>query len=170
MDRQNPKNGKVAPAPAPAGTDFVGLAARVLIGLVFVVSGTMKASQPAEEFGLIISYYNLPMVTQDLANSIATFLPWLELLAGYALIFGYFTRQAALAAGAMLASFVLALTSVKLRDIRIPNCGCFGVKGFHPSPTVTLCMDLVLLAVAYAALTRGTTKPSLDNWADGSYT
>ncbi len=170
MDRQNPKNpGKVKDA-APSGTDWLGLAARVAVGLVLVVSGTMKSASPPEEFAMIIGYYNLSFVSPDFALSLAFFLPWFELLLGYALITGYFTRHASVAAAALLACFCGALLSVKARGIELPNCGCFGVRGFHPSPTVTLCMDLCLLVAAYLAFTRGRTSPSLDNWAEGSYT
>lgn len=158
------------PEDAPNGFDAVGLTSRVLLGLILAVAGTLKSASPAEEFALIIQSYQLNFISPDFALTLATFMPWAELLIGYALILGYFTRQAAVAATGLLICFVGALLSIKLRDIQLPNCGCFGVRGFHPSPTVTLCMDFVLFGVAYLAWSRGQTTPSLDNWADGSYT
>ena len=163
MDRQNPKELQV-------GWEPLGLAARLAIGLVLVVAGTFKASAPSEEFALIIQSYHLDFVSADMAQSLAVFLPWFELLVGYSLILGYMTRWAAIGSAGLFSCFVGALISLKLRHIELPNCGCFGVHGFHPSPTATLCMDVVLLAATYLAFTRGSSAPSLDNWADASYT
>lgn len=163
MDRQNPED-------MPKAFDPLGLAARAAVGLVLIVSGTLKAASPAEEFALIIQSYQLQFVSTDLARTLAVFLPWLELLVGYALVLGYFTRQAALAASGLFCCFIGALLSIKLRGISLPNCGCFGVGTFHPSPTATLIMDILLLIACYAAFARGRTAPSLDNWAEGSYT
>ena len=164
MDRQNPK------AVQEVGPDPLGLAARVIVGAVLVAAGTFKASAPAEEFALIIQSYHLEFISTDMARSLAVFLPWLELFLGYSLILGYMTRWASIAAAGLFSCFVGALLSLKARGIELPNCGCFGVRGFHPSPTVTLCMDVVLLAALYLAFTRGETAPSLDKWADASYT
>ncbi|MBI3554543.1 MAG: DoxX family membrane protein [Elusimicrobia bacterium] len=164
MDRQNLKK------PEITGTDALGLAARLVIGAVLVASGTMKSASPSEEFALIISNYQLQFISPDMAMALSVFLPWIELLLGYSLILGYFTRQAAAAAGGLFACFIGALLSLKARDIQLPNCGCFGIRGFHPSPTATLCMDAVLMAAAYLAWTRGETRPSLDNWSQGGYT
>jgi uncharacterized membrane protein YphA (DoxX/SURF4 family) len=154
----------------PVAFDPLGLAARLAVGLVLVVSGTFKAASPPEEFALIISSYQLQFVSTDLARTLAVFLPWLELLVGYALVLGYLKREATLAAAGLFCCFIGALLSIKLRGINLPNCGCFGVGGFHPSPTATLIMDTVLLAACWLAFTRGRTPPSLDNWAEGSYT
>ena len=164
MDRQNPK------AVQKIGADPLGLAGRAAVGVILVAAGTFKAAAPPEEFALIIQSYHLSFVSTDLARSLAVFMPWFELLVGYSLILGYMTRWASIAAAGLLSCFVGALLSLKARGIELPNCGCFGVRGFHPSPTATLCMDVVLLVAAYLAFTRGETAPSLDKWADASYT
>jgi hypothetical protein len=91
-------------------------------------------------------------------------------LIGYSLILGYFTRQAALGAAFLFACFIGALLSIKLRGIPLTNCGCFGIRGFHPSPDFTLAMDVVLAVGIVLAYRRGRTPPSLDNWTDGGYT
>ncbi len=141
----------------------LGLISRIIAGGVLVVSGTFKAASPPEEFALIISAYQL--VPPDLAQSLAIFLPWFELLVGYCLILGYQTRLAAVAAGALFGSFIVALLSLKLRAIELSNCGCFGVRGFHPSPNATLAMDIILLFAVYGAFARGRNAWSLDRWA-----
>jgi len=147
----------------PALADpWLGLAARVLVGLVFIVSGALKAAAPAEEFALVIESYDL-VRSADLILVMATFLPWLEVIAGFALVFGYLARPAAAAAGGMLLAFVAAILSTKFRGLELPNCGCFG-WGFHPSPSQALVMDALLSAAAAQAFRRGAELLSLDNW------
>ena len=145
----------------------VGLIARLAIGGVLIVAGASKLSAPPEEFAVVIESYEL--VSPDAAQTLAAFMPWCELILGFALILGYFTSAASAAAGAMLATFVGAIVSTKARGIDLPNCGCFG-GSFHPKPTETLAMDLVLLLAAYAAYFHGSRLWSLDNWAERRYT
>lgn len=144
-----------------------GLIARLAIGGVLIVAGTSKLSAPPEEFAVVIESYDL--VSPDAAQTLAAFLPWGELLLGFALIFGFFTPAASLLSGAMFVSFIGALLSTKARGIELPNCGCFG-GSFHPKPSVTMLMDAVLVLAAYAAFFHGSRLWSLDNWAEGRYT
>lgn len=155
------------PPRASSGLIWAALAARLLAGLVLVASGTMKASAPAEEFALIISAYDI--VPEPMALTLATFLPWAELLIGFSLIFGYFTRAAASAAIGLFAVFLAALLSLKARGIELPNCGCFG-QGWHMPPSATMGMDAALLLLAILAWRAGASRASLDNWTDRSYT
>jgi len=135
--------------------------ARVFVGLILIVSGVLKAAAPAEEFALIIDAYNI--VPANMTLTLAAFLPWLEILAGFALLLGWCTRAAAVSACAMLISFIFALTSTLIRHIALPNCGCFG-QGWHATPAHAASFDLILLSLAFLAL-RGGQRLSLDNWA-----
>ena len=156
-----------APAPPPPSSwlkdppAWAGLAARVLGGAVLIVAGTLKAAAPAEEFAVVIEAYHL--VSPDAALSLATFMPWAELLVGYSLIFGYLTRPAAIAAALLQLSFIGALAWTKAQGIELPNCGCFGA-GWHPSPGTTMALDAVLTVLAYVSLRSGSSLLSLDNW------
>ncbi len=140
----------------------LGLAARLIIGLVFIVSGTLKAAAPPEEFALVIEYYRI-IPSPEAILFLATFLPWLEVIIGFSLVFGFFTRQAAAAAGAMLLTFIAAIFSTKLRGLELPNCGCFGFR-FHPTPSQALVLDTLLIATALQAWRRGAERLSLDLW------
>ncbi|MDD5656861.1 MAG: DoxX family membrane protein [Elusimicrobia bacterium] len=163
MDRQDSPDRPIGAAPG----SWAGLLARLVLGLVFVASGTMKASAPAEEFALVIEYYRL-VPSADLILIIAAFLPWFELLTGYALILGFLVRPAALAAGAMNLVFILAILSTKARGLELPNCGCFG-WGLHPTPNQTLALDFFLAAAAVQAFRKGAVRLSLDNWRGAGY-
>lgn len=162
MDRKNPQ-GQVA----NAGWAWAGLAARLILGGVLIFAGASKTAGPTEEFAVVIESYDV--LPTDASQTAAAFLPWLELALGYALVFGWLTKPAAGAAGALLAAFLLAMLSTKARGIELPNCGCFGA-GFHAPLWVTMSMDALLLAGAFAAFKGGASLLSLDNWADGRYT
>ena len=141
---------------------WAGLAARLAVGLVLVVSGTFKASAPAEEFSVVIEAYGL--VPPDMSLTLAACLPWLELWVGFALICGYLTRLTSLAAEGMFLAFIGAILSTKIRGIELPDCGCFG-GGFDPKPNVTLLMDAGFAFLAYLSFKKGGALWSMDNWA-----
>jgi uncharacterized membrane protein YphA (DoxX/SURF4 family) len=152
---------------APDSKRWLGLAARLALGGVLVFAGFHKTAAPSEEFAVIIEAYGL--VSSDAAQSLAVFLPWVELLVGFALLFGWMTQIAAAAGGAMFAGFLLALGSTLARGIELPNCGCFG-GGVHMPVPATMAMDAALLACAAAAFLYGAGTLSLDKWADARYT
>jgi uncharacterized membrane protein YphA (DoxX/SURF4 family) len=153
---------KTAPCGGPAWDSWLGLTARLLVGLVFVVSGTLKAAAPPEEFALVIENYGL-LSSRDLIMTMAAFLPWLEVIFGFALVFGFLTRAAAAAVGGMILAFATAIIYTKIEDIRLPNCGCFGF-GLHPTPSQELAMNGLWAACAVQAFRRGAARISLDNW------
>jgi uncharacterized membrane protein YphA (DoxX/SURF4 family) len=161
MDRKAAQEVKRGPAPSGRAA-WLGLAARLILAGVFIVSGSSKRAAPPEEFAVVIESYDI--VPTDAARGIAAILPWVELLVGFSLLFGYFTPQASLAAGAMFLAFVVALLSTKVRGINLPNCGCFGGR-FHPSPMTTAAMDSVLAVLSYVSLRHGGKRLSLDNWS-----
>ena len=158
MDRQDTG----AEVKTSALDEWSGLAARILIGLVLVVSGTLKAAAPPEEFAVVISSYQL-VPFPSLVMLLAVVLPWLEVFIGFSLVFGFLTRWACVGAGGMFLMFIGALLSVKLRHFELPNCGCFG-WGFHPTQKQALIFDACLVAATLQAWRRGARKFSLDVW------
>lgn len=158
-----------APArlPAPGPSDWLAFAARLAVALVLIAAGAAKAAAPPEEFAYVIEQYRL--FGPDVSLTLAAFMPWIELLVGYALALGWLTRPASAAAAGMFASFLFALGSTKLRGIELPSCGCFGAS-WHIPPEATLALDFLLLFCCLAAFARGRERLSLDNWADPGYT
>lgn len=148
---------------ATPGWLWAALAARLIVGTLLTVSGTLKAAGPAEEFALIIHYYNL--VSPDMELTLATFLPWAELLIGLSLIGGYFTRQAAAAADGLFLMFITAVGSALARGIPLPNCGCFG-SGWHPGMSTTIIADCAFLLLALLVAMTKASLLSLDNWCE----
>ncbi len=155
------KQAHADPSAAPAWLPWAGLAARLVVGAVLVVSGALKAAGAPEEFAIVISFYRI--VPDSMVMSLAAILPWIELFVGWALILGYFTKQAAAAAIGLSSVFFLALLSTKLRGFNLPNCGCFGAT-WHVPPSATMGLDAALIALAAVALRHGGRRASLDNW------
>jgi putative oxidoreductase len=96
---------------------------RFSLGLVFLYSAWPKIADPPAFAEMIWNYRILPGV---MVNPLAIILPWLELLAGLALISGWLRKGAALTAGCMLIVFIAALSVDLIRGIAV-DCGCFSV-------------------------------------------
>ncbi len=140
---------------------FLSVVARVLIGGVLIIAAISKLAAPKEEFALIIQAYNL--VSPSTALTMATFLPWVELLIGYSLLTGYALRLAAAASGVLFIAFDFALLSLKVRGIQLPSCGCFGAS-FHPEPKIMIGVDFTLIILSLIIFK---VRPiwALDSWA-----
>lgn len=146
---------------------WAGLLGRVLAGAALAYSGTIKAAAPAEEFAIVIEAYGI--LPHAMIPSISALLPWAEVLAGFALILGFFVKPAAAAAGAMLLSFEGALIYAQARGLDLGSCGCFGPE-IHLTPLQASMLDLLLLSAAAAAFGAGSRRWSLDNWVKAGYT
>lgn len=101
--------------------DLLTLLSRLLIAGMFIYAAFYKIIEPGS-FAKSIWYYHL--VPGNLINLMALVLPWLELLAGLALIVGVCYRGAVLWANLMMVVFIVALTTTISRGINI-DCGCF---------------------------------------------
>ncbi|MBI5471036.1 MAG: DoxX family membrane protein [Ignavibacteriae bacterium] len=101
--------------------EYIALALRLLLGFVFVVASIEKIADP-NAFAVSIGNYKL--VGSGVAVSVATVLPWIELLAGLFLIFGVMMRGSSLLIFLMLIVFTAGVFSAMLRGLDI-SCGCF---------------------------------------------
>jgi len=99
----------------------VVLLVRVFVGLLFVVSSVDKIADPAAFAQSITNYQILPGWS---TMALATTLPWLELLCGFAVMFGVFERGGSLVLSVLLTVFTLAVISGLVRGLDI-SCGCF---------------------------------------------
>jgi uncharacterized membrane protein YphA (DoxX/SURF4 family) len=105
---------------------------RVLLGGFFVYASLDKIASPAA-FAKIV--YQWQVLGPVFSNLVAVVLPWVELVAGVALVVGFWKREAALVIALMLVVFLGAAASVMARGIDVENCGCTSVeKGAEPSP------------------------------------
>ncbi len=132
-----------APAAQPSWLPWAVLAARLLLGGLFVISGGLKVLD-ARSFVAVLPLYQLPGWLMPLG----ALLPTVEAALGAALILGIAPRLTALAALGALALFS-AMLIVGMIGGDLDTCGCFG-RLLEASPTISLIRNLLfaLLGVA----------------------
>ncbi|KQS60139.1 DoxX family protein [Geodermatophilus sp. Leaf369] len=129
---------------------WLALAARLLLGGVFVVAGLLKLPDPAAAVRAVRAYRLLPEV---LVGPVAFGLPVVEVAVGLALLAGVFVRTAAVASALLLAVFLVGVGSAWARGLQI-DCGCFGgggqVQTGQTAYPAEVARDTALLLVALA--------------------
>lgn len=126
------------------------LAARFVLGMVFIIAAVPKIAGP-ESFAVAVGAYELLPVA--LLNIVAIVIPWMELLCGIFLVGGAWTRPSAALLGGLLLFFIVAISSAILRGLNI-NCGCYGGDG-TPVGWGKVLEDVALLLPAWLLLRRG---------------
>ena len=126
-------------------SNWIALAARVVLGLIFVYAAWMKLKDPWQLFAVAVDGYQL--LPPQGVIIVARTLPWLELALGALLVGGLWLRIAAPAVTLLLLVFFGILLSSYLKGMEI-DCGCFGPgEALGPS---TLIREGVLLAISIA--------------------
>ena len=97
---------------------------QIFLGLIFVVAALPKIADPPSFAHMV---YNYRIVPGTLINLSALVMPWVELLAGLALILGIWTRPARWIISTMLLIFIVAI-SINLARNNAIDCGCFDVS------------------------------------------
>jgi uncharacterized membrane protein YphA (DoxX/SURF4 family) len=143
-----PAPGPETTAPAtgiPAGRAraLAGHVARLVLGLVFVAAGLLKALDPAE-FARQVAEYGI--VSPGVAAVAGPLLIALETTLGVALVAAFRPRIAAVVTAGLLLWFV-ALEAYGLAHGRTEACGCFGAY-VQRTPAQVIIEDLVFLLLA----------------------
>ncbi len=118
--------------------------AQVLLGLLFLYAALAKIVDMGD---LATEVHNFRLVPQWSENLIAMALPWIELLAGLALVLGVSPRAGAWVAGALLAVFTLGVIAAMARGLDI-TCGCFGTSSVMRVGWAKLAENLGMLVLA----------------------
>lgn len=127
-------------------------AMRMIVGGVFLIAGALKLKDP-EAFSISIQAYRL--VPFGVAAALATYLPWVELVVGGALLAGWRMAGAAASVALMSIVFMGAIGSAWARGLDIA-CGCLGdAGGGAVSYPWHILGNLCLLAMALILVCRG---------------
>jgi putative oxidoreductase len=113
----------------------------LLIGGIFIYAGIIKALDPVR-FGLDIDNYKV--LPWFLSVRLAFYVPWLEILCGFALVFRFLYRGGLSILAGLMVIFILATVAAKVRGLDI-TCGCFGHASQSWSFWQHLAMDLAIL-------------------------
>ena len=123
-------------------------ALRLVVGVVFLVSGLLKAIDTAA-FANLISEYGIMRL-----GVVAPFIIAAEVLLGLLLIFNIRPRKVS----ALTVAFILFVSSVYLYGVLargITDCGCFGpLKWLNSRPWLTFTRNGVLLALLVPSLLK----------------
>jgi uncharacterized membrane protein YphA (DoxX/SURF4 family) len=143
--------------------DLVGLAARLILGIVLIVSGGLKLTSPAVSARAVRAFQILPF---EFAGYVGYALPIVEILVGLLLVIGLFTRAAAVVGGLLMVAFVIGIASAWMRGLNI-DCGCFGGGGTIAAAETQYGMDILrdaaLACCALWLVIRSRTTFSIDH-------
>src|SRR2546422_5978746 len=142
---------------------WVAVLLRVLVGGVFVFAGFSKLLLPHAEVVAHMQQYQ--MLPGWLVSITATFLPWIEVGSGTALLVGFCTTPAAVLIAVQLLSFSALMGMVLATGMPIEDCGCFGNLGLPETPLQVLMRDLIMLVLLLPIVYRQRDALGLDAWS-----
>jgi uncharacterized membrane protein YphA (DoxX/SURF4 family) len=128
--------------------EWAGLAARLVVGGVWIYAGALKLPDPDGSVAAVRAYELLP---GESAVTVGHLLPILEVVVGAMLVLGVLVRGAAAVSALLFIAFVVGIISVWSRGIEI-DCGCFGGGGYDPDASSKypweIARDVGLLALS----------------------
>lgn len=126
-------------------SSWLELIARWVLGLIFIYASFHKIMAPAEFAKVIYGYEIFPAAVINLT---AIVLPFVELIAGLALILGIYPLSAVLIINVLLIGFIVALSVNLIRGHEF-DCGCFAFEEFGRSNfnQAWIWRDIVLLGL-----------------------
>jgi uncharacterized membrane protein YphA (DoxX/SURF4 family) len=129
--------------------DCIVIAARLILGSVFLLSGFLKAHDIQNFSNTIIS---TALIDQRFAYSAANIVIFVELIIGSSLIIGCNLLKMLWASMGLLAVFTILILSSLLGAINLKSCGCFGRISTHDLSYFELIRNLLLIILNLLAL------------------
>jgi uncharacterized membrane protein YphA (DoxX/SURF4 family) len=126
---------------------FLTITSRILVGVLFIVSGFIKANDPLgfsyklNEYFIVFHMEWMQVISLGLSILISVF----EITVGFALLIGARIRQTAWALLLMIVFFSFLTFYSAYFDV-VKDCGCFG-DALHLTPWQSFSKDVVLLVL-----------------------
>jgi cation diffusion facilitator family transporter len=114
---------------------------RLIVGGVFIFAAVPKIIEPAAFADTVSNYQILPEV---LVNPVAIYLPWLELVIGFLILFNVWLEGALVVYNLLMLLFVGVLAFNIARGLNI-SCGCFSQNGTDIINIGTIIRDTLIL-------------------------
>ena len=124
--------------------------ARIVAGVLLIWASLAKLGDLGRFAEQVHNFRILPLAAENL---VAMTLPWVELVAGLALVLAIRDRSAAAVAVALFGVFTLAVLAAVARGLDF-ECGCFGTSDATRVGFGKLGQNVAMLAVAAVALVR----------------
>ena len=112
-----------------------------VIGALFIYAGALKAWDPVKFAADIQNFRILPW---PIGVRLAFYLPWVEIVAGLALLIGWMRSGAVAILTGLTLVFIAATISAQARGIDL-ECGCFGAASKNLSFTSHMAILVGLL-------------------------
>lgn len=147
-----------------ASWPWLSVAARLLLGGVWIAAGALKLQDPAESVRAVRAYQLLP---EAVVPTVGYALPALEVMIGLLLIVGLGFRLVAAISGVLMLAFIVGIASAWTRGLQI-ECGCFGGGGLTEDATAAypwdIARDVGLLVLSGLLVVWPRSHLALDNW------
>jgi uncharacterized membrane protein YphA (DoxX/SURF4 family) len=124
--------------------------AQIVAGLIFLAAALPKLADLAGFAGSIHNFHLEPVLPIAATNLLAMTIPWVELLAGLALVSGVRPRAGAVVYTILMAAFTIGIVQAMARGLSF-ECGCFGKAGAATIGVKKLAENLVMLALGVVA-------------------
>jgi len=124
--------------------------AQIVAGLIFLAAALPKL---ADLPGFATSVHNFhlePVIPIAATNLLAMSIPWIELIAGLALVGGVRPRAGAVVYTVLMAAFTIGVIAAMARGLSF-ECGCFGKAGSATIGAWKLAENLAMLALGVVA-------------------
>ena len=162
------KTTQTPPAHQKSWQRWVGLMARLILGVTLIVAGLLKVTAVDSSIAAVRTYR---IVSWDFAKVVGTAMPVVEIIVGLAILVGLLTRWSALLGALAMVAFIAGIASVWARGISL-DCGCFGGGGLRPDPWPTvghgyikdIVRDTGLFLCGLWLVINPRTALSLDGW------
>lgn len=145
-------------------SEWIGLAVRLGLAVVWAWAGFAKIADPAEAAQAVRAYEILP---ESMVKPAGYGLPFLELALALLLLIGLGTRIVAVVSALLLLAFIVGIASAWARGISI-DCGCFGGGGTVDASKTEYFREILrdsgFLLLAAWLIARPRTKFSVDSW------
>jgi uncharacterized membrane protein YphA (DoxX/SURF4 family) len=140
---------------------------QIALGAIFIAAALPKIADPPSFAHMI---YNYRIVPGGLINLSALVMPWVEILAGLALILGVWVKPARSIIALLLLTFMIAI-AINLARGNAIDCGCFDVSAANKTHEerikdmwIVLIRDagmlLMVAQMVWAERVRGSETPS----------
>jgi uncharacterized membrane protein YphA (DoxX/SURF4 family) len=121
---------------------------QLAIGAYFILAALGKIGDLGS-FALQVHNFRIVPVWSE--NLVAMWLPWVELLAGLALVLGVRARSGALVTFVLLVAFTAGVGLAMARGLDF-ECGCFGTSDHTRVGAFKLLQNIVWTVIAWLAL------------------
>ena len=141
----------------------LALPIRWYLAYVFIIASLHKIAHP-EMFAVDVATYG--MLPLCLINIMAIVLPWLEIICGGMLLFGVWSRAAALLVAGMMVMFIIALFGALYQGLDM-SCGCFASQAANnedPISYKTVLRDMTWLIMSVWVVVLDRAPLGLEWW------